>query len=306
MLPTTTSAPGLNGTASAAPPPALRPRVGADEIVEVVVGPKRGFGLPDLGELWRHRELLYFLTWRDVKVRYKQTVLGVAWAVIQPLFTVVVFTVLFSIVAGMPSGDLPYPVLCFSALLPWTYFANVLGTASNSLVNNAHLVNKVYFPRLLIPVSAVLTGLVDFAIAIATLLVLMLCYRLLPPLSALVTVPLLTLVTSVFGLGVSLWLSALNVRYRDVRHVVPFLLQLWMYATPIVYTLSLVQERVPWLRWAVILNPMTGVIEGFRSALLGQPWNLDALAVSGAGAAVMLALGIWYFRRIEDEFADVI
>src|SRR5262249_33427623 len=162
----------------------------------------------------------------------------------------------------MPSDGLPYPVFCFSALLPWAYFANVLGTASNSLVNNAHLVNKVYFPRLLIPVSAVLTGLVDFAIAIATLLGLMLYYGLLPRLSPLVTVPLLTLVTSVLGLGVSLWLSALNVRYRDVRHVVPFLLQLWMYATPIIYPLSKVPER---FRWVVALNPMTGVVEGFRS-----------------------------------------
>jgi lipopolysaccharide transport system permease protein len=269
----------------------------------LIIGPSNG-GVINLRELWGHRELLYYLTWRDIAVRYKQTLLGVAWAVLQPVLTMVVFTLLFGVLARMPSAGIPYVLFSYTALLPWTYFANALGTGSNSLANNAHLIDKVYFPRMLLPLSASLAGLVDYAIAFAVLLVvLMPVYGLVPPLSVVFTVPLLTLLTSLLALGASLWLSALNVRYRDVRHVLPFIVQLWMFATPVVYPLSLVPER---FRWVVALNPMAGVVEGYRSALLGTPWDLPSLGVSLASCAAVLLSGAWFFCRVEDDFADII
>jgi homopolymeric O-antigen transport system permease protein len=275
------------------------------------IQPTPGWRAIDLGEIWRFRELFYFLVWRDLKVRYKQTVLGAAWAVIQPLFSMLVFTLFFGKLANMPSDDIPYPIFSYAALLPWTYFANALSMASNSMVGSANLITKVYFPRLIIPGAAVVAGLVDFAIAFAVMVVMMLGYIFagqcpVPSPAALIAVPLLTLLTSAFALGVSLWLSALNVRYRDIRYVVPFALQLWMFATPIIYPLSVVADKAPQFLWIMALNPMTGVVQGFRSALLGTPWDFVSLAFSLLLAAAVLVSGAFYFRRMERTFADIV
>jgi lipopolysaccharide transport system permease protein len=288
----------INGALTAAPAERLRIRI----------EPTPGWRAINFAEVWRFRELFYFLVWRDLKVRYKQTALGAAWAVIQPLFTMLMFTLFFGRLAKMPSDGIPYPVFSFAALLPWTYFANAVAAASNSLVGSANLITKVYFPRLIIPGAAVIAGLVDFAIAFVVLLLLIVgyvCsgYAVVPPPTAIITVPLLTVLTSAVALGVSLWLSALNVQYRDIRYVVPFMLQLWMFGSPVVYPLSLVPEQY---RWVVALNPMTGVIEGFRSALLGSGWNFLALGISIAVGFGLLASGAFYFRRVERTFADIV
>jgi lipopolysaccharide transport system permease protein len=290
---------------------ALPPPVEAAGARAVRIQPTPGWRAIDFREVWRFRELFYFLVWRDLKVRYKQTVLGAAWAVIQPLFSMLVFTLFFGTLANMPSDGVPYPVFSYAALLPWTYFANALALASNSLVGSANLITKVYFPRLIIPGAAVIAGLVDFAIAFVVLVVLMAGYlatgtALAPRLAAVVMVPLLTLLTSALALGISLWLSALNVKYRDIRYVVPFAVQLWMFASPVIYPLSVVAEKAPRLRWVITLNPMTGIIEGFRSALLGSPWDWPALGVSVTVAAAVLVSGAFYFRRLERTFADIV
>jgi len=263
----------------------------------------KGWSVPDLRELWRYRELLYFLVWRDVKVRYKQTALGATWAILQPLATMAVFSLFFGRLAGMPSDGVPYPLFAFTALVPWTFFANGLTLATGSLVGSQNLIRKVYFPRLAIPVAAVLSSAVDFALACVPLLGLMLFYGVVPGVAALWVVPLL-LLTLATSLGVGLWLAALNVKYRDVRYVVPFLVQFWLFATPIVYPSSLLSE--PW-RTVYALNPMVGVVEGFRWALLGtetRPGGM--LAVSAAAALALLAGGAFYFRRMERSFADVV
>lgn len=274
-------------------------------IPRLVIRPKAGWQALDLRELWRYRELLYFLTWRDIKVRYRQTLLGAAWAIIQPLFAMIIFTLLFGKVAKLDKeiGDIPYSVFSFAALLPWTYFANALSSASNSLVGNANLLTKVYFPRLIIPGSAVVSGLVDYGIAFVVLIVLMLFNGVWPSFQIFLLLPFLTFLTTVLALGVSLWLSALNVRFRDVRYMVPFMVQLWMYATPIVYPMHLVPEKY---RWIVALNPMAGVIEGYRSAIFGTPWDLGSLAFSIVFAASSLMFGAFYFRRLERTFADIV
>ena len=267
-----------------------------------VIQPSRGWVALRLGELWAYRELLYFLVWRDIKVRYKQTALGAAWAVIQPFFTMVVFSVFFGRLAQLPSDGVPYPVFTYCALVPWTYFATALTMSSNSLVDHARLITKVYFPRLLVPAAAVLAGLVDLAIA-AIVLVAMIVYYGITPTAAVVLLPLFVLLAAATALAVGLWLSALNVQYRDVRYTIPFLVQFWLFVTPVAYTATLVPER-----WRALygLNPMTGVVEGFRWALLGRAEPPGAiLLVSGLSVALLLSGGLYYFRRMERRFADV-
>ena len=257
----------------------------------------------NLAELWEYRELLYFFVWRDLKVRYKQTVIGVAWAVIQPLFTMIVFTIFFGRLAGLPSNGVPYPIFYYTALLPWTYFANALSYASNAIVSHQQVITKVYFARILLPISAVLSGLVDFAVASVLLFGMMLLYGIPPTWKSLWLLPLL-LLTVLTAIGVSLWLSALNALYRDVRYAVPFLVQFWMFASPVAYPASLVPDRWQWLYG---LNPMAGVIEGFRWALTGAaqaPGPL--LAASSAAVLVVLVAGLFYFQRMERTVADVV
>lgn len=266
------------------------------------IEPARGMVAVPFGELWAYRELLYFLIWRDVKVRYKQTVIGAAWAIIQPLMTMVVFSVIFGAFAQIPSDGVPYPVFAFAALLPWQLFASALTNAGNSLVGSQNLITKVYFPRLLIPLAAVLGGMVDFGIAFVVLLALMAFYGVVPT-AAVVTLPLFVLLALATALAVGLWLSALNVQYRDVRYTIPFLTQLWMYATPVVYPSSIVPE--PW-RALLGLNPLAGVVEGFRWALLGTPAPGALLWVSVAVVSVALVGGLLYFQRVESGFADVV
>ena len=256
-----------------------------------------------LREIWEYRELLYFLIWRDIKVRYKQTALGAAWAVIQPLMTMVVFSLFFGHLGKIPSDGVPYPIFSFAALVPWTFFANGLGQSSNSIVGNSHLITKVYFPRLVVPLASVLPGVVDFALAFVILLGMMLFYGIVPGL-AILSLPLFLLLALTTALGVGMWLSALNVEYRDVRYLVPFLTQIWLFATPIAYPSSLLHE--PW-RTIYGLNPMVGVVEGFRWALLGTNQAPGPIIlVSAAAAMLILVTGAFYFRRMERTFADIV
>lgn len=267
------------------------------------IQPSAGWVSLRLDELWIYRELLYFLIWRDVKVRYKQTALGATWAIIQPVMTMLVFSLFFGKLGKMSSDGVPYPIFSFAALVPWTFFANGLTQSAGSLVGNGNLIKKVYFPRLIIPLATLLAGLVDFLLAFAVLLLLMLGYGLRPGLNVL-WLPLFLLLSVITALGVSLWLSALNVEFRDVRYAVPFLTQFWMFATPIAYSSSLLPE--PW-RTIYALNPMVGVVEGFRWALLGTN-NKPGLMVlvSALVAVVLLVSGAFYFRRMEKNFADVV
>lgn len=256
-----------------------------------------------LRDLWAYRELLYFLAWRDFKVRYKQTVLGVAWAIIQPFFTMVVFSIFFGYLGKIPSDGLPYPVFAYCALLPWALFAHALGESSNSVVNNQSLITKVYFPRLIIPIAPLFVGLVDFGIACLVLIGMMLFYGIVPGVAVL-TVPLFVLLAVLTALAVGLWLSALNALYRDVGHAIPFLVQAWMYASPVAYAASLIPER--W-RTLYALNPIVGVIEGFRWALLGTRSGAGAMVVTSIGVVlVLLICGAFYFRRMEKTLADVV
>ena len=269
----------------------------------VRIRPSRGWVSLRLGELWAYRELLLFLVWRDVKVRYKQTALGVAWAVLQPLATMLVFSLFFGRLAKVPSDGIPYSIFCFAALVPWTFFAHGLTQASNSLVGSANLITKVYFPRLIIPVATVLSGVVDLALGMLVLVALM-AYHGIVPGARVASVPLYLLLGLATTLGVSLWLSALNVQFRDVRYLVPFLTQIWMFGTPIAYPSSLLSE--PW-RTLFGLNPMTGVVEGIRWALLGTDTTPGpAVAVSALAALTLLASGAFWFRRMEKTFADVV
>lgn len=268
----------------------------------IIIEPSPGWEAPKLAELWEYRELLYFLIWRDVKVRYKQTLLGAAWAVIQPFATMVVFSIFFGRLGKIPSDGFPYPIFAYSALLPWTFFAQGLSQASSSLVGSANLITKVYFPRLVMPLAGVLAGLVDFAIAFVVLLGMMLFYRI-QPTSAIVWLPFFLLLALTAALGIGLWLSALNVQYRDIRYVVPFLIQFWLFATPIAYPSSLLSD--PW-HTLYGLNPMAGVVEGFRWALLGSNPPGPMLGVSIGVAILLLFSGIFYFRRMEKVFADVV
>jgi len=274
------------------------------EAIPVIVGrPSRGWVSLRLRELWEYRELLYFLAWRDIKVRYKQTVLGAVWAILQPFLTMVIFSIFFGRLAKVPSDGIPYPIFSYSALLPWQLFAHALTGSGNSLVANRQLVTKVYFPRLVIPMAAVLAGLVDFAIAFVVLLGMMLYYGIVPTLGIL-TLPLFLLLTLATALSAGLWLSALNVQYRDVGHVIPFLTRFLLFATPIAYSSSLVPER-----WQALygLNPMAGVVEGFRWALLGKSGGTETLMIVSVAAVIVLLFGgLVYFRRMERTFADIV
>lgn len=271
----------------------------------VVYERKRGWAALDLRELWAYRELLFFLTWRDVLLRYKQAVLGVAWAILQPFLTMIVFTVVFNRALGVKSPDpnIPYPIFSFSGLLAWQFFAGALQRSGVSLVGNANLLTKVYFPRLVIPTSAVLAGLVDFAISFVVLLGLMAAYRIAPSWHT-IFVPLFVLLAIATSLAVSLWLSALNVLYRDVQYVIPFLVQLWMFVSPVIYSIADIPQGP--LRIVFALNPMTGVIGGFRWALLGQQFPGGYMWISLAVTGIILVAGLFYFKRMERVFADVV
>ena len=258
----------------------------------------------NLRDLWNYRELLYFLTWRDVKVRYKQTALGVAWAIIQPLFTMLIFTLFFGKLAGIEAqtGGIPYPVFAYAGLLPWTFFSNALTSSGNSLVGSAQLITKVYFPRMIIPGAAVAAGLVDFAIAFVILVILMFYYGAVPAWTV-VMLPVLVLLTVVLALGMGMWFSALNVKYRDVRFALPFLVQLWMFVSPVIYPSTFLPQKY---RWLLMLNPLTGIIEGYRSALFGKPFNWTALGVSTLIAVFLLIYASYSFKRMEKTFADIV
>jgi lipopolysaccharide transport system permease protein len=256
----------------------------------------------NLKDIWEYRELLYFLAWRNIKIRYKQTALGAAWAILQPVLTMLVFTLLFGRLAKVPSDGIPYPVFALTALLPWQLFAFALTESSNSLVGSQNLITKVYFPRLVIPLSSILTGLVDFAISFCALVVMMIYYRVMPG-KTVVWLPAFLLLALATALSIGLWLSALNVKYRDVRYTIPFMTQFWMLATPVAYSSSLIPE--PWRRWYG-LNPMAGVVEGFRWALLGTGNVGPLLWVSLAAVLLLLMGGLFYFRRTESTFADIV
>lgn len=278
-------------------------QLGVDPTVHVI-RPSGRFAAVDIAELWRHRELLFFFTWRDIIVRYKQTYLGFVWAIIQPVFLMVVFSIFFGRLAGVPSEGVPYPIFAYAALLPWTFFANALTRGSGSLVANANLLRKVYFPRLVLPVSALVSGLVDFAIASSVLLGLMIYFGVYPSLAGLAFLPVLVALVLVTALGVALWLAALNVTFRDIQQAMPFLVQVWLFATPVVYPSTIVPER-----WHGVLglNPMSGIIEGFRWALLGTGEGPGLmLGVSALVSAALVLGGVFYFRRAERSFADVI
>jgi lipopolysaccharide transport system permease protein len=268
----------------------------------VHIAPSRGWRSLGLRELWEYRELLYFFVWRDIKVRYKQTVMGVSWAIIQPLFTMIIFSLFFGRLAQVPSDGIPYPIFSYAALVPWTFFANALLQGSNSLVSNTNMVKKIYFPRLTMPIAAALAGVVDFMLAFVVLLLMMVFYGFTPTINVL-WLPLLLLLAMITALGVSFWFSAMNVQFRDVRYIVPFLTQAWMFATPIAYSSSLLSES-----WQIVyaLNPMVGVVEGFRWALLNTDTAPGAMIfVSSLVAIGLLVSGAFYFRRMEATFADV-
>jgi len=274
-----------------------------NDVPVTYIRPSKGWISLNLRELWEYRDLFYFLIWRDIKVRYKQTVLGAAWAVLQPFFTMVVFSIFFGRLAGIPSDGVPYPIFSYAALVPWQFFANGLNNSSNSLVGSSNLIKKVFFPRLIIPISAVLSGIVDFFLAFIVLLLMMVFYGITPTRN-IIWLPALLLLAFITSLGFGLWFSALNVQFRDVRYTLPFIIQAWLFMTPIAYPASLLQE--PWLT-LYALNPMAGVVEGFRWALLNtdtQPgWMVF---VSAVVAMVVLVGGLYYFRRMEKTFADVV
>jgi lipopolysaccharide transport system permease protein len=267
------------------------------------IEPSHGWIALKLHELWEYRELLYFLAWRDIKVRYKQTALGAAWAIIQPFFTMVVFSVFFGKLAKIPSDGIPYPIFAYTALVPWTFFANGLNQSSNSLVSGAQLIKKVYFPRLIVPIASVLAGVVDFVLAFIVLLGMMFYYGLTPTVNV-VWLPAFLLLALITSLGVGMWLSTLNVQYRDVRYAVPFITQFWLFSTPIAYPSTLLAE--PW-RTLYGLNPMVGVVEGFRWVLLGTNTAPGPIIIASSLAAITILVGgAFYFRRMEKTFADVV
>lgn len=274
------------------------------ELPHLRIQPSHGWVSLKLGELWEYRELLYFLTWRDIKVRYKQTVLGAAWAILQPLLTMVVFSLFFGGLAKIPSDGVPYAIFSYTALVPWTFFANGLSMSSNSLVGSANLIKKVYFPRLTIPIAVVLSGIVDFLIAFLVLVGMMPLFGILPSINVLF-LPFFVLLAFITSLGVGLWLSAMNVQFRDVRYIVPFLTQFWMFITPIAYPSSLIENKT--VRAIYGINPMTGVVEGFRWTLLDTDTTPGpVIVVSMLAAVALLVSGLFYFRRMEKSFADVV
>ena len=274
----------------------------AEEIT--VIKPSRGWVALNLKDLWKYRELIYFLTWRDIKVRYKQAALGIGWAILQPLLTMVIFSVIFGKFGKLPTDNsIPYPLFTFVALLPWNLFSNALQKAGTSLVGSANLITKIYFPRLIIPISSVGAGLVDFAVSLVVLVGLMIYYRVYPTWNMLWLIPFL-IMTLIVALAVGLWSSALNVRYRDVQQMIPFLIQVWMYASPVAYSANIITDR----KWQLIygLNPLTGIIQGFRWALLGGTPPGELMWISNAVMVVLLVSGLYYFRRMEKTFADTV
>jgi lipopolysaccharide transport system permease protein len=304
----------VEGTAPLGDGPTLRDEIERDangsafalhelpgEPVLTIESARRWAGL-DLRNLFAHRDLFYFLVLRDIKVRYKQTALGVAWAVLQPLLTMVVFTAIFGRLAGVPSDGEPYPIFVFAGLLPWNFFNQAVTNSSNSLVGNATLITKVYFPRLVIPAAAVGAGLVDFAIAAVILFAMALYYGVSLGFALVMMVPLALMIT-LFATGVGMWMSALNVKYRDIRYALPFVLQIWMYVTPIIYPVTFIPTR--W-RWLIALNPLSGIIEGFRSAIFGRAFNWNAITVSAVVTLAILICAAYAFRQMEREFADII
>lgn len=273
------------------------------ELPVIDISPSKGWISINLKDIWEYRELLYFLTWRDIKVRYKQTILGAAWAIIQPFFTMIIFSIFFGKLAGISSDNIPYPIFSYAALVPWTFFANGLTQSTTSLVGSANLIQKVYFPRLVVPISAVLSGGIDFFLAFIVLLGMMVFYGI-PPTLAIVWLPLFLLLALVTALGAGLWLTAMNVQFRDIRYAVPFLVQAWLFASPIAYSSSLLKQ--PW-KTLYGINPMSGVIEGFRWALLGTDIHPGPMIfVSAIIAVALLISGAFYFRRMEKSFADVV
>ena len=269
----------------------------------VTIEPSKSWVPLQLRDLWQYRELLYFLTWRDVKVRYKQTLLGAAWAILQPLLTMLIFTLLFGQLAGIKSDGVPYPIFSFGGLLIWTFFSSSVTNSGNSLVGSSNLITKIYFPRMIIPAAAVAAGLVDLVLAFVIQIGLMIYYRV-QPTWAIAMVPVLVLVAATLALGVGMWLSALNVKYRDIRYAIPFLIQLWMFASPIIYPVSMLPARWQWL---LMLNPLTGIIQNFRIALFGNaPFEWKSLGISVLITVVVLVYSAYSFRRMERHFADVI
>ena len=256
----------------------------------------------NLSDLWAYRELLYFLTLRDIKVRYKQTLMGAVWVVIQPLMTMLIFTLIFNKFARLDTKDIPYPLFAYSGLLLWTFFSNAVTSGTYSLVNNSHLVTKVYFPRVFIPAAAVGAGLVDLGIASLLLIALAIYYGVSPSWGALF-LPFIVLLAAMLALGTGMLVSALTVKYRDLSHALPFVMQFWMFASPVIYPTNIVPEQ--W-RWILLVNPMTGILEGFRAALTGQAFDLTVIAISAIAATILLAVAFYVFRGLEDTFADVI
>jgi lipopolysaccharide transport system permease protein len=281
-----------------------QPTPPADTLPHLRIQPSKGWVALKLNELWAYRELLFFLTWRDIKVRYKQTVLGAAWAIIQPFMTMIVFSLFFGGLAQVPSDGVPYPIFAYAALVPWTFFATGLTMSSNSLVGSANLIKKVFFPRLVIPIATVFSGVIDFILAFLVLLLMMVFFGIMPTINV-VLLPLFVLLAFVTALGVGLWLSAMNVQFRDVRYTVPFLTQFWLFATPIAYPSTLIENDL--LRTLYGINPMVGVVEGFRWALLGTETAPGPIIIASSLAAVTLFVsGLFYFRRMEKSFADVV
>ena len=268
----------------------------------VVIQPTKRWSLLSLKDIWAYRELLFFLTWRDVKVRYKQTALGAAWAILQPLFMMIIFTIFFGRLAAVDSAGIPYPVFALAGLVPWTFFSNAITASGNSLVGSANLITKVYFPRLIVPAAAMLAGLVDFVLAFILLILLMLYYQVVPTIQ-LLFLPVLVLLTALFSLGVGTWFSALNVKYRDVRFALPFLIQLWLFVSSVILPSSAIPAK--W-RWLLMLNPMSGIIEGYRSALFGLPFDWLALGIASGLTILTLLYAIYAFGRVERSFADII
>lgn len=270
---------------------------------ESVIAPTRGWRHVNLAEIWQYRELMYFFTWRDIKVRYKQTLIGILWAIIQPFLTMVVFSIFFGKLAKVPSDGIPYPIFVYTGLLPWTYFSQSLSRSSESVVENANLIRKVYFPRLITPISASLSALIDFFISFSILLFLMVYYNFLPT-KGIVLLPFLVLLTFLCSTGIGFWLSSLNVMYRDIRYAIPFFIGLGMFITPVIYPVSIVPKN---LSWFLYLNPMTGLIESYRACVLGY----ESLPLFGLSISILVTLfffisGVYFFRRMERKFADVI
>lgn len=271
--------------------------------VLITIEPSKSWVPLNLRDLWHYRELLYFLTWRDVKVRYKQTLLGAAWAILQPLLTMLVFTLLFGELAGIKTDGIPYPIFAFGGLLIWTFFSNSVSNSGNSLVGSSNLITKIYFPRMIIPAAAVGAGLVDLALAFVIQILLMIYYRV-PVTWAIAMVPVIVILATLLALGVGMWLSALNVKYRDIRYAIPFLIQLWMFASPIIYPLSMLPAK--W-QWVMMLNPLTGIIHNFRVALFGnQAFDWKSLGVSALITFAVLIYSAFSFRRMERYFADIV